>query len=292
MRNMKAETTVVLDGYTYLECPRWHEGRIWVSDFYSHRVVSADETGSNVRIEAQVPNQPSGLGWLPDGRLLIVSMRDRKLLLRENDGSLTVHADLSTYASANLNDMSVDAQGRAYIGNFGFDLMNFAAIETADLVRVDPDGSAHVVASDLYFPNGMAFTDSNELLVDETVANRISAFDIAEDGSLGERRDWAKFGDPPVSTDMAEVIGDAKVAADGCCIDTDGTLWVADALGQRVLHVKQGGEILDQLDFETGVFACGLGGSDGRTLFVCAAPDFNEHQRKIETEGRLLAVKV
>ncbi|OZC47103.1 gluconolactonase [Rhodococcus sp. WWJCD1] len=292
MRNMKPETTVVLDGYTYFECPRWHEGRIWVSDFYSHRVVSALEDGSDVRVEAEVPNQPSGLGWLPDGRLLIVSMRDYKLLLREHDGSLTVHADLSTYVTANLNDMLVDAQGRAYIGNFGFDLMNFAPVETADLIRVDPDGSAHVVASDLYFPNGMAFTGSGELLVDETVGNRISAFDIAEDGSLGERRDWATFGELPSSTDMATALGEVKVAADGCCIDTDGTMWIADALGQRVLHVAQGGEVLDQLDFDLGVFACGLGGSDGRTLFVCAAPDFNEHQRKIETEGKLLAVRV
>src|SRR4051812_49357628 len=121
---MARETTVVLDGYTYFECPRWHDDRIWVSDFYSHQVVSAREDGTDVRVEAEVPGQPSGLGWLPDGRLLVVSMRDQKVLRREPDGQLVVHADLSTYVSGNVNDMLVDAHGRAYVGNFGFDLMN------------------------------------------------------------------------------------------------------------------------------------------------------------------------
>lgn len=289
---MKADATVVLDGYTYFECPRWHDGRIWLSDFYSHRVVSAQADGSDVRLEAEVPQQPSGLGWLPDGRLLIVSMRDHTILRREDDGSLVVHADLSSLVTANLNDMLVDDRGRAYVGNFGFDLMNLATPDTADLIRVDPDGSAHVVAEDLYFPNGMAMTPDGELLVDETVGNRISVFSVHPDGSLGEREDWAKFAELPDMSDMTTAMGQLVVAADGCCMDSDGSLWVADALGQRIVHVEPGKGIVDQLEFDTGVFACGLGGDDGRTLFVCAAPDFNEHQRKEETEGKLLAVRV
>lgn len=292
MRFMKPDITVVLEGYTYFECPRWHDGRIWVSDFYSYRVLSADADGSDVRVEAEVPQQPSGLGWLPDGRLLVVSMRDRTILRREDDGSLVVHADLSSYVDANLNDMLVDDRGRAYVGNFGFDLMNLATPDTADLIRVDPDGSAHVVAKDLYFPNGMVLTPEGELLVDETIGNRVSVFAVHPDGSLGERRDWAKFAELPDMSDMTTALGQLVVAADGCCIDTDGSLWAADALGQRVVHVVPGKGIVDQLEFDTGVFACGLGGEDGRTLYVCSAPDFNEHQRKVETAGTLLAVRV
>lgn len=292
MRNMKPDVTLVLDGYTYFECPRWHDGRIWVSDFYSHKVISAQADGSDVRVEAEVPQQPSGLGWLPDGRLLIVSMRDHTILRREEDGSLVVHADLSSYVSANLNDMLVDSSGRAYVGNFGFDLMNLATPDTADLIRVDPDGSVHVVATDLYFPNGMGLTPEGELLVDETMGNRVSVFAVHPDGTLGERRDWVKFAELPDMNDMTVTLGQLIVAADGCCLDTDGSLWAADALGQRIVHVVAGKGIVDQLEFDTGVFACSLGGDDGRTLFVCAAPDFNEHQRKVETEGKLLAVRV
>ncbi|AYJ51228.1 SMP-30/gluconolactonase/LRE family protein [Rhodococcus sp. P1Y] len=289
---MKPDATVVLDGYTFFECPRWHDDRIFISDFYSQQVLSAREDGSDVRVEAEVPQQPSGLGWLPDGRMLIVSMRDHTILRREDDGSLVVHADLSSYVSANLNDMLVDAHGRAYVGNFGFDLMNMATPDTADLLRVDPDGSVQVVAKDLYFPNGMALTPDGELLVDETVGNRISVFAVHPDGSLGERRDWAKFAEVPDMGDMATALGQLVVASDGCAIDTDGSLWVADALGQRIVHVAPGKGIVDQLEFDTGVFACGLGGADGRTLYVCAAPDFNEHQRKVETAAQLLAVRV
>ncbi|MDV6270913.1 SMP-30/gluconolactonase/LRE family protein [Rhodococcus globerulus] len=289
---MARETTVVLDGYTYFECPRWHDDRIWVSDFYSHQVVSAREDGTDVRVEAEVPGQPSGLGWLPDGRLLVVSMRDQKVLRREPDGQLVVHADLSKYVSGNVNDMLVDAHGRAYVGNFGFDLMNLAAVETADLLRVDPDGSVHVVARDLHFPNGMALTSSGELLVDETLGNRISVFSVADDGSLGERRDWATFGGVPDGSTMESTISQMVIAPDGCCIDADDSMWVADAIGSRILHVAAGSGVIGEIPFETGVFACGLGGADGRTLFVCAAPDFNEHARKVATEGKLLSIRL
>lgn len=294
---MKASVSVVLENRKYLECPRWHPddngiGRIWVSDFYTHEVLSALPDGSDLRVEAVVEGQPSGLGWLHDGRLLVVSMKDKTVLRREQSGELVLHANLSDYATGNANDMLVDDQGRAYVGNFGFDLMNMAPIETASLVRVDPDGSVHEVAADLHFPNGMALTSNGDLLVDETLGNRVSAFTIAEDGSLGERRDWAKFGDVPTSTDMTEGIGQVVVAADGCALAPDGTLWAADALGQRVVQVREGEGIVDEITFDTGVFACGFGGDDGRTLFVCAAPDFNEHARKEERAAQLLAVRI
>ncbi|MGB3771510.1 MAG: SMP-30/gluconolactonase/LRE family protein [Rhodococcus sp. (in: high G+C Gram-positive bacteria)] len=288
---MKAETTVVLEGYTYFECPRWHDGRIWVSDFYSYQVLSANEDGSDVRVEAEVPNQPSGLGWLPDGRLLVVSMRDKKILRREEGGELVLHADVSQYCTGNLNDMQVDDSGRAYAGNFGFDLMNGAPLATASLVRVDSDGTTHLEAEDLHFPNGMAITASGDLLVDETLGNRISAFPIGADGSLGDRRDWAVLGPLPTATTIAEGLPQVVVAPDGCALAPDGTLWAADALGQRIVQIREGEGVVDELSFGTGVFACGFGGSDGRTLFVCSAPDFDEHARKNEKEGRLLSVR-
>src|SRR5947209_18186686 len=140
------EISTVLSDQSYLECPRWHDGRIWVSDFYTHQVLSAAEDGTDVRLEAEVPGQPSGLGWLPDGRLLVVSQHDNQLLRRETDGSLVTHADLSADASGELNDMVVDASGRAFIGNFGFDLMAGAPVEPTVLLRVDPDGAVTQVA--------------------------------------------------------------------------------------------------------------------------------------------------
>lgn len=276
---------------SYLECPRWHEGRIWFSDFYTHEVLSADEDGGDLRVEAVVEQQPAGLGWLPDGRLLIVSMRDGRVLRREPDGTLVTHAERGTLTKGHLNDMLVDDRGRAYVGSFGFDLMGGAPPETTGLLRMDPDGSARVVAEELAFPNGMALSDQGVLLVDETFANRVTAFDVAADGSLGNRRVWARFGEPPVGSTLEEVLPQGKVAADGCCLDAEGALWVADALNQRAIRVREGGEIVDEVHAGTGVFACMLGGSDGRTLYLCAAPDFLEHKRKDTREAALLAVR-
>jgi sugar lactone lactonase YvrE len=200
------QISTVLTGLSYLECPRWHESRIWVVDFYTGQVLSAAQDGGDRRVEAEVPEQPSGLGWLPDGRLLIVSMRDARILRREDDGSLVTHAELGAHVTGHPNDMVVDARGRAYVGNFGFDLMAGADIETAVLLRVDPDGSVHEVADDLWFPNGSVITDDGVLLVDETFGNRVSAFDIQPDGSLGARRDWARFADLPSSRVIAEAL--------------------------------------------------------------------------------------
>ncbi len=289
---MARDLTVVVDELAYSECPRWHEGRIWFVDFYTYRVLSAAEDGSDLRVEAEVPAQPSGLGWLPDGRLLVVSMRDARLLRREPDGTLVTHADLDAHVTGHPNDMVVDAVGRAYVGNFGFDLMGGADVAPTVLLRVDPDGTVTQVADELWFPNGSVITDDGVLLVDETFGNRISAFDIAADGSLGPRRTWAEFGELPTARALGEALGELAVAPDGCGLDAEGALWIADALHGRALRVAEGGEILDQVVADAGVFACMLGGADGRTLYLSSAPDFDEHARAAAREGRLLSTRV
>lgn len=283
----------VVSGMSFTECPRWHDGRLWFADFYTHALYSVAEDGSDLRTEVEVPAQPSGIGWLPDGRLLYVSMRDRAVLRLEPDGTSVVHADVSEHVTGHPNDMVVDAEGRAYLGNFGFDLMGGADVETTCLLRIDPDGTVTRVAEDLWFPNGSVLTpDGGTLIVDETLGNRISAFDVHADGSLGERRDWAVFGDLPTTRSVAEGIGQLVYAPDGCGLDAEGCLWVADAIGGRVCRVREGGEIVETLTPGTGAFACMLGGEDGRTLFVCCAPDFDEHARSAAREGEIRAVRV
>lgn len=290
---MSRDIKVVVPALSFAEAPRWRDDRLWFSDFYTHRVLSVREDGSDLRAEAHVPNQPSGLGWLPDGRLLVVSMRDARILRREADGKLSVHAELSPHVSGFANDMEVDAAGRAYVGNFGFDLMGGAPLEPTRLLRVDPDGTVTVAAEDLWFPNGSALLDGRLLLVNETLGNRVSAFDVAADGSLSNQRVWARFADLPADRDMAKVFnGQLIVAPDGGGIDAEGAWWIADAIGGRALRVREGGEILDEIHPGTGVYACTLGGADGRTLFICTAPDFYEEARKAAREAQIVAVKV
>jgi sugar lactone lactonase YvrE len=285
------ELTVVLDGYSYLECPRWHDGRLWVSDFYTNQVVATDGRG-DTQVVAEVPGQPSGLGFLPDGRALIVSMRDHRILVRGDSGELTEHADLSDAVPAVLNDMIVDERGRAYVGNFGFDLMSGAPLRYTTLTRVDPDGTVSTVAEDLGFPNGMVILPGGVLVVAETFAGRLTAFDVDEDGRLSNRRVWAQFGETPQTEDVGEALQRLQVAPDGICADAEGAIWVADPLHVRVIRVGEGGEILDEIPTGMGVYACMLGGDDGRTLFLCAAPSFAEHERRPVREAQLLAVRV
>jgi sugar lactone lactonase YvrE len=161
-------------------------------------------------------------------------------------------------------------------------------------VRVDPDGSTTVVAEDLLFPNGSVITpDGTTLIVDETFGNRVSAFDIAPDGSLGPRRDWANFGPLPESDDGEEMLAGATIAPDGSCLDADGAIWVADAIGNRVVRLAEGGTILEEISTgDDGAYACMLGGDDGRTLHICVAPGFAEHERSTTTLGRVLAATV
>jgi sugar lactone lactonase YvrE len=266
--------TTLLTGFSFTECPRWHEGRIWFSDFYNFQVLSAAADGSDLRIEAEVPQTPAGIGWLPDGRLLVVSQRDQRLLRREADGSLVTHAELAGHiAGGNPNDMLVDRQGRAYVGNHGIDFAQTDTYSPANLVRVDPDGTVTVAADGLWFPNGTVLTDDGTMIVAETFGNRMSAFDVSADGSLSNQRVWAQFADLPSDRKLVVLRQQRVVAPDGCCLDAEGAVWVADADGGPLRRVREGGEVLEEITYERPIYACMLGGEDGRTLFACSAAD-------------------
>src|SRR3954447_6595240 len=242
------EFRTVLEGGSYFEGPRWHEGSWWVSDFYRRTVsrVAADGGGEDVVLE--VENQPSGLGWLPDGSLLVVSMKDQRLLRVSSDGTASEYADLSDVCGGHLNDLVVDASGRAFVGDFGFDLMGGGAPSSASVKRVDPDGTVTVVAEDLRFPNGSVITpDGGTLIVGETWGNRFTAFDIAADGSLTNRRVWGEFGPEPVGSSLEELMGQVVVGPDGCTLDAEGHIWVADGFHPRVLRVAPGGAIVEEI---------------------------------------------
>lgn len=292
---MPRDVRVLLEGGSYFEGPRWREGRWFVSDFYRHEVLAVSPDGREETV-LQVEGQPSGLGWMPDGSLLAVSMKDRVVLRRHPEGAVKVHADLSGLCAFKANDMVVDRAGGAYVGHFGFDLMAGADPQPATLLRVDPDGTPSVAADDLVFPNGMAITpDSATLLVNETLGCRISAFRIQPDGSLTDRRVWAQLDPtPPPGLTFPELLGALGVTPDGCALDADGHLWVADALGCRAIRVAPGGQIVDEVRPPNGfgTYACMLGGDDGRTLLLCTAPDFAEANRKDTREALLFTTTV
>lgn len=252
-----SELNVLMDGIYFGEGPRWRDGHLWLSDFYAHEVLKVTPDGSRSHV-ATVLEQPSGLGWLPDGSMLIVSMKDRKLM-RLADGNLTEHADMSSIAAWHCNDMVVSADGHAYVGNFGYDHYSEPEEKTANLVRVDPDGSVHLAESGLKFPNGSVITpDGKTLVVGETRGNRLTAWDIAEDGSLTNRRVWADLG---------------KNFPDGICLDEDGAIWVADPRLKETIRVREGGEITHRIStVDFGSYACMLGGDDRKTLYICTAP--------------------
>lgn len=250
------ETTVLLDGIYFGEGPRWRDSHLYLSDFYAHEVLRVDLDGNRERV-AHVPNQPSGLGWLPDGTMLIVSMKDRKLLKLTGDGPVE-HADLSSVAGYHCNDMVVSAEGRAYVGNFGYNHYVEPEEKTADLARVDPDGSVHRAATGLKFPNGSVITpDGKSLVVGETRGNRLTAWDIGLDGVLSNRRIWADLG---------------QSFPDGICLDAEGAIWVADPRLKETIRVREGGEVTHRIPTgDLGSYACMLGGDDRKTLFICTA---------------------
>ena len=287
-----AEFTTLVSGLSFTECPRWRDGRLYVSDFYTHRVFAFAMDGTAETI-AHVPQQPSGLGFLPDGSLLIVSMRDRKILRRQPDGSLVTHADVSALAPGFLNDMLVDRDGRAWVGNFGFDLTGGAPARTTVLICVEADGAAKVVADELGFPNGMVLTpDGRTLIVAETTMNRLTAFNVSA-GSLSNRRIWAAFGGAPATTNVAETLKQTAVVPDGICLDAEGYVWVADAAHKRLVRVAEGGRIVEELKTNgLGAFACMLGGDDGRTLFACVAPTFREAEASANHQAAILMTRV
>ncbi|MFZ1490994.1 MAG: SMP-30/gluconolactonase/LRE family protein [Ilumatobacteraceae bacterium] len=280
------EATLLTDGLYFGEGPRWHDGKLWLSDFYDHAVKTIDEHG-HVEVMVEVPGMPSGLGWLPDGHLLLVSMTDRRLLRIEAEGPVE-HADLSGVATFHTNDMVVDGSGRAYVGNFGFDLdeaMTTKGVEhviadhaTAALARVDPDGSVHVAATDLHFPNGMVITpDGSTMILAETLGFRLTAFDIAADGSLSNRRVWADLG---------------TRVPDGICLDADGNVWVANPLAPECVLVAEGGEVLEVIVTDQPCFACMLGGPDGKTLYMCTAASSVATLARQARSGHVLTARV
>jgi sugar lactone lactonase YvrE len=279
------ELTELLTGGAFFEAPRWHEGRWWVSDFYRHRVITVEEDGTE-ELVLEVPGQPSGLGWLSDGDLLVVSMLDRQILRRTPAGEVSVHADLSGVSPAPLNDMVVDRLGRAYVGSFGFDLFGGETVRGADLIRVDPDGRVS---------NGTVISaDGRTLVVGETFVGRYSAFDVAEDGTLSGRRVWAQLGEIPPWADAGTMQAQLEFAPDGCDIDVENRIWSADLNSGRCLLLADGGEIVDELHAPSGLqfYGCALGGHDGRTLLLCAAPDYLADRRKAHHEGVLLTTRV
>jgi sugar lactone lactonase YvrE len=285
--------TTLFEGGGFFEGPRWRDGTWWVSDFYRH-TVSRITTGGDETVVVEVDGQPSGLGWLPDGSLVISSMKDQRVL-RLADGELSTLADLGGLVGGHLNDLVTDAAGHTYVGNFGFDLMGGAPPAPADLFRVDPDGTVTLAAAGLDFPNGAVITpDGSTLIVGETTGNRYTAFTIEADGTLTDRRVWAAFGDRPTAETFGESMAQIVIAPDGCALDADGHIWCADALGNRAVRVAPGGDIVEEVPAPEGlgVYACMLGGEDGRTLMLCSAPDFFEHNRSVAREAVLLTTTV
>lgn len=284
--------TTLLDGLSFSECPRWHDGRLYFSDRYTQRVLAVS-LDARVETYARISGLPAGLGFLPDGRLLITSMRDHKILRREHNGSLVEHADLSGLAPGDLNDMLVDSEGRAWVGNFGFDLFSGEPALPTVLISVAPSGQAAIAARDLAFPNGAVLaSDGRTLIVAETMANRLSAF-AASNGILSERRTWAAFGNPPATNDVERIVQEAEVVPDGICLDAEGAVWVADVTHQRFIRVAEGGAILEELETNgLCAFACMLGGDDGQTLFACAAPTFDETEAAAHHRSVILMTRV
>jgi sugar lactone lactonase YvrE len=270
----------VVDDLCFAEGPRWHDGRLWFSDMHDHQVLSFDPASGEIEVVVEVPGQPSGLGWRPDGTMLVVSMVDRRLLA-VCDGRTEEVADLSALAPFHCNDMVVDARGNAYVGNFGFDLHDSDADQcTTNLVLVTPDGDARVVAGELFFPNGCVITpDGATLVVGESFSGFLTAFTIAEDGSLHDRREWARV---------------RGAVPDGICLDAHGAIWLASPISHQILRVAEGGEVLDEVrtNDERQPFACMLGGADRRTLYVCTAIDSEPVSARAARAGRIEAVEV
>ena len=275
-------TEVVREGLYFGEGPRWRDGHLWYSDFYDHAVHRMDETGGDERV-LEVAAQPSGLGWLPDGRMLVVAMKTRQVLRWDADLSLAIHADLADHEPFMCNDMVVDSEGRAYVGGFGFDLDGVAdgvRPHRTVLSLVQPDGTAVVAAEEMAFPNGSVITpDGTTLIVGESMAGRLTAFDRRPDGTLVNRRTWAE-------------LGPLGAVPDGICLDAEGAVWLADPLASRCLRVAEGGQLLDEVEFSQVCYACALGGADGRTLYALTAPTSNAREAAAEPRGRIESHRV
>lgn len=283
---------ILLSGIHFGEGPRWHGGRLWFSDFYARAICSVG-LGGDLRTELQWDERTSGLGWLPGGDLLFVSMERRALFRWDGHDEPHLHADLSAVHAFLSNDMVVDDSGRAYVGNFGFDLHHemrqrdamevFADHPTASLALVQPDGSVEEAAADLHFPNGSVITpDGGTLIVGETLGGVLTAFTIGEDGRLSGRRLWA-----PTLSDPA-----TPRVPDGICLDADGAIWIANPTAAECVRIAQGGAVLEVIETSQPCFACMLGGEDGRTLFMMTAPTSDDATVSADRLGRIEVAEV
>jgi sugar lactone lactonase YvrE len=274
MKRFAARTLAT--GFAYPEGPRWHDGALWFSDQHAGVVHKLSPAGAHLDSFA-VEGGPSGLGWTQDGCLLVVSMDGRKVL-RRSAGRLEVHADLSALHRAQSNDMVVLQSGRAYVGNIGFDFDRGEAPAATMLLMVEADGTVRDVADGLSCPNGMVVTpDGKVLIVAESLASRLTAFDIAADGGLCNRRVFADLpGHVP----------------DGICLDAEGQVWFASPFTRSALRVRERGDITARVDVDAGVFACMLGGADGRDLFLCCASSHARHETVHLMTGRIDVARV
>lgn len=268
----------ILRGLAFPEGPRWHDGRLWVSDQHAGAVHVV--TGEGVVEETfEVPGGPSGMGWLPDGDLLVVSMLERRLYRRGKAGGLAVHAELAQLHPGHSNDMVVDRAGRAYVGNIGFDFDHGEAPGPTVMAIVTPDRGVAVAADDLMCPNGAVITpDGATLIVAESMAGRLTAFDVGPDGALSGRRVFADIGDH---------------VPDGICLDAEGCVWVASPFAKAVIRVREGGGIVARVEIaDAQPYACALGGDDGRSLFICCAGDHDRAVTMRTRTGRIDRIEV
>jgi sugar lactone lactonase YvrE len=247
-----SEPQTLMSGFAFGESPRWRDGRLWFSDWGALEIVAVDPEGRS-EVMVHMPSSPFCIDWLPEGRLLVVLGPEGLLLRREPDGSVVTHSDLSSLSNHPWNDIVVDGRGNAYVGNIGFDFPE-GEFAPGILALVVPDGSARQVADGVAFPNGMALTpDGSTLILAESYGNRLTAFDIAADGRLSDRRVWADLGDG---------------VPDGICLDAEGAVWYGDVPNKQCVRVREGGEVLQTIELEGGCFACMLGGVDRKTLFM------------------------
>jgi sugar lactone lactonase YvrE len=243
----------LLTGVAFGESPRWHDGRLWFSDWIAQEVVAVGLDGVR-EVITRVETLPFSIDWLPEGPLLITS--GRNILRLEPDGALVTHADLNDLTEHGWNEIVVNGRGDVYVNGAEFDLMAGEPPRPGTIALVASDGSARRVAEGVAFPNGMAVTpDDSTLIVAESYGKKLTAFDIAPDGGLSNGRVWADLGDG---------------VPDGICLDADGAVWYGDVPNQRCVRVREGGEVLQTIDLDLGCFACMLGGADGRTLFMMA----------------------
>lgn len=275
-----SEVAGVVSGLRFPEGMRWHEGRLWLSDMHDGLVLRHDPTAGTTEVVLSIDDQTSGLAWLPDGSLLVSSMGARTVLRVGPEGGTSVYADLREATPYLINDILLGPEGRLYVGDFGYHLYEGDPFGPGSIFRVDPDGAVSLAAEDIHFPNTAAILPgSRTLVLPESFGGRITAFDIAPDGSLTGRRTWA---DVPAGTSV-----------DGCCVDAEGALWLATLWGERFIRMEQGGAVTDEVPVPGRVAVdCRLGGSDGRTLFLGTADDVMPGVTAGTRSGRVEAVRV